>query len=75
MVEKGSYAMHVAEGGLDWNYWLISLAFGVGSLPVQQIINLWYSYGQKFKRRREKKRLEKDGQLTTRHLPSSTVHA
>lgn len=55
MVEKGSYAMHVAEGGLDWNYWLISLALGVGSLPVQQIINICYGYGLRLKRSRENK--------------------
>jgi len=67
MVEKGSFAMHVAKDGLSWNYWLLSLILGIGSLPVQQIINLWFSYGQSFKRRRQEKRLARSGHLTTRN--------
>jgi len=73
MVEKGSYAMHVAEGGLDLKYWIISLVLGFGSLPVQQIINLWYRYGQKFKSRREDKRLARSGQLTTRNADARSA--
>lgn len=67
MVELGSFAIHVAEGGLNWKYWLISIALGAGSLPVQQLINFWFKYGENFKRRREDKRLTKNGQLTTRN--------
>ena len=39
MVELGGKAMHVVDGGLDLNYWLFSIGIGLGSLPVQQIIN------------------------------------
>jgi len=67
MVEFGSYAMHVAEGGLSAKFWGISMAFGVGSLPVQQIINFAYRLGTLSRRRwREEKRIKKDGRLTTR---------
>jgi Ca2+ transporting ATPase len=40
MVEFGGDAMHVAEGGLNSALWGYSIAFGAGSLLVQQIINL-----------------------------------
>jgi hypothetical protein len=40
MVEFGGDAMHVAEGGLNSALWGYSIAFGSGSLLVQQIINL-----------------------------------
>jgi Ca2+ transporting ATPase len=42
MVEFGGKAMHVAEGGLDVKYWGLSIGLGVGSLPVQQIINILF---------------------------------
>ena len=67
MVEMGSHALHVTEDGLSAKYWIISVVIGFGSLPVQQIINFWFAYGQKFKRRREDKRLAKNGRLTTRN--------
>merc|ERR1712232_30790 len=74
MVQVGSFAIHVAEGGLSWNYWLISIIIGAGSLPVQQLINFWYRYGQNFKRQREDKRLTKSGQLTTRNTDSRSAN-
>ena len=40
MVEFGGDAMHVSEGGLNSALWGYSIAFGAGSLLVQQIINL-----------------------------------
>ncbi|KAL3822830.1 hypothetical protein ACHAXA_011467 [Cyclostephanos tholiformis] len=40
MVEFGGKAMHVAAGGISGELWGYSIAFGAGSLPVQQIINL-----------------------------------
>ncbi len=39
IVEIGGKAMHVADGGLDWKYWGLSMGIGVLSLPIQQIIN------------------------------------
>ena len=42
MVQYGSNAMHVAEGGLNGELWGWSLLFGFLSLPVQQIINILY---------------------------------
>lgn len=73
MVEMGSHALHVAENGLDWNYWLISIIIGAGSLPVQQLINLFFSYGQKIKRGRHEKRLARSGELTTRNTHISSI--
>jgi len=43
MVEFGGKAMHVTDDGLSLKFWLMSLAFGAASLPVQQVINVLYS--------------------------------
>ncbi|KAL3772078.1 hypothetical protein ACHAWU_008100 [Discostella pseudostelligera] len=43
MVEFGGKAMHVSENGLDAELWGYSIAFGFGSLPVQQVINVIYA--------------------------------
>ena len=40
MVEFGGKAMHVADGGLEGKYWGLSIGVGMGSLVVQQLINL-----------------------------------
>eukprot|EP00984_Skeletonema_dohrnii_P001070 scaffold336_cov92-Skeletonema_dohrnii-CCMP3373.AAC.1 len=42
MVEFGGKAMHVADDGLNGELWGWSLLFGVGSLPIQQIINILF---------------------------------
>jgi len=68
MVQFGSYAMHVAEGGLDAQYWGVSMAFGLGSFPVQQIINVLYRLGIHSKRWREEKRVKKNAKYTTRNI-------
>lgn len=73
MVEKGSFALHVTEDGLDRKYWLVSIILGFFSLIVQQIINLVYRYGQKIKSRRYEKRLAKSGQLTTRNADTGSA--
>mmetsp|Transcript_8377 Transcript_8377/g.24126 ORF Transcript_8377/g.24126 Transcript_8377/m.24126 type:complete len:1235 (-) Transcript_8377:126-3830(-) len=41
IVEFGSVAFHVSDG-LPGRFWLISILFGLGSLPVQQVINVLY---------------------------------
>jgi hypothetical protein len=35
IVELGSAAFHLSKGGLEGKYWASSLAFRVGSLPLQ----------------------------------------
>ena len=47
IVEFGGNAMHVYLGGLSGKYWGISIAFGVGSLIMQQVINVAYWLGKK----------------------------
>jgi Ca2+ transporting ATPase len=63
MVEFGSYAMSVSPTGLSGIYWVISLAFGVGSLFVQQVINVIYLVFQKLKLSRNTHREAADRQL------------
>ena len=65
IVQYGSVAFAVAEGGLDLKYWGLSLLLGAGSLPVQQVINLLYRLGKNYKVLRNRKRLKKNGNLAT----------
>ena len=68
IVEFGSIAFRVADGGLDPEFWALSLVLGVLSLPVQQIINFFYRCGQRYTIYRNKKRKQKDGHLTTQKI-------
>jgi Ca2+ transporting ATPase len=68
IVQYGSLAFHVAEGGLEGKWWGLSLALGVGVFPVQQVINVAYTLGQKYKGLRMKKRLTRGGHLTTQRF-------
>lgn len=45
IVQFGGFVMHCVAGGLDAKYWGISLGFGLGSFPVQQLINVLYRLG------------------------------
>jgi hypothetical protein len=60
----GREAFHVAEDGLDRRMWLISICIGAGSLPMQQIINVLYTAGLKYKGYRSTKRRRRDGGLS-----------
>lgn len=74
MVEFGAQAMHVADGGLPADLWGISLAFGAGSLIIQQIINVVYRVVAKnAKIWREEKRVKRSGALTTRHVDEAVL--
>lgn len=70
MVEFGGVAMHVHDEGLDGKYWAISMAFGAGSLIIQQVINLIYKvvgdshYGMW----RERKRVDLSRRISTMHI-------
>lgn len=67
IVEFGSKAFHVADGGLDTREWIISLVCGAVSLPVQQIINIVYKSGGKvYKGYRANNRRKRDAALSTR---------
>ena len=69
MVEYGGIAMHTAEGGLDGEYWGVSMAFGAGSLIVQQVINLAYKYScVSYGVWRERKRVLNDRRISTMHV-------
>ena len=68
IVQFGSVAFHVSKGGLDAKYWGFSLAFGIGSLPVQQLINLVYRAGQRYNGWRHKRRLKRNNTLSTRSI-------
>jgi len=57
MISFFSHAMRVKEGGLPADIWGWCLLFGVGSIPMQQLINAVYSitrnYGPLRKRRKQ----------------------
>lgn len=42
IVEFGSVAFRVSENGLSGTHWGLCMLLGVGSLPWQQVINLFY---------------------------------
>lgn len=66
IVQFGSVAFHVSEGGLNAKFWGLSLGLGVGTLPWQQVINVIYAMGLNYKGYRMKKRLQKSGSLNVR---------
>jgi len=69
MVEFGGLAMSVAEDGLDGMYWGVSMAFGAGSLFVQQVINILYKYGHfSYGLWRERRRINSDRRISTMHI-------
>ena len=65
IVEFGSYAFKVAEDGLSLKFWGWSLLFGVGSLPVQQVINVVFQTFQDHNINRNKTRSAKVRHMTT----------
>ena len=70
IVEFGSVAFHVAEDGLSARFWGVSLVLGVGSLPVQQLINLLYRSGLNYKNWRLNKRKARNAKLTHQRAPN-----
>jgi Ca2+ transporting ATPase len=72
IVEFGSIAFKVVEGGLDAKYWGVSLMLGAGSLPVQQVINVLFRMGQKHIVSRNRKRSTKLGHMTTKRTNGSS---
>eukprot|EP00980_Cylindrotheca_fusiformis_P004836 scaffold1034_cov127-Cylindrotheca_fusiformis.AAC.17 len=72
IVMFGREAFRVAEDGLNGKMWLISILIGVGSLPVQQLINVMYSLGVRYKGYRSTKRRRRDGALSHRTASSKT---
>merc|ERR1712071_304229 len=43
MIQYGSHALHVHEGGLSLELWIVSVVIGAMSLPVQQAINFLFA--------------------------------
>jgi hypothetical protein len=74
IVEFGSVAFHVSEGGLSGKFWGVSMVLGVGSLPVQQVINVIYKGAKKYKGYRNRRRLAKNSHLATQRLQGGHVH-
>jgi P-type Ca2+ transporter type 2B len=65
IVQYGSIAFKVAKGGLDAQYWALSLVLGAASLLVQQFINFIYGLGQRYNVYKNRNRSRKGGHLTT----------
>lgn len=68
IVQFGSKAFHVVDDGLDGRDWAISLCLGLGSFPVQQVINVLFRWASKYKSSRNKKRLRKQQRLITQNI-------
>ena len=65
IVQFGSLAFNVVQGGLSAKYWGLSLVLGASTLVVQQVINIIYRLGQRYNIHKNRSRSRKDGQLTT----------
>jgi Ca2+ transporting ATPase len=65
IVQFGSVAFAVAEGGLPGKFWGLSLIFGAGSLLIQQGINVIFAAGVHYSGYRIQKRLKKNRNLAT----------
>jgi len=71
MVQFGGKALHVSDGGLTPELWGWSLLMGVGSLPVQQVINFVYKHCHlHYIAMRDRRRLSSARRLSTRHIPA-----
>lgn len=69
IVQFGGKAMHVHDGGLNAELWGYSLAFGVVSLPIQQIINCIYAFfNLHYGIWRERRRVQESRRLSTAHI-------
>lgn len=66
IVQFGTVAFHVVEGGLNAKYWAITVGIGALSLPVQQLINYMYWIGQKYNSWRISRRRAKNYALAFR---------
>jgi len=69
MVEQGQQAIRAHTGGLSGKLWGVCIAIGAGSLPMQQLINVLYMLGQKYKpwRSKHKKMNNSFRELTDGH--------
>jgi Ca2+ transporting ATPase len=74
IVQFGSVAFHVSEGGLSIKYWLVCLGIGAGELVWHQVINVLYLLGQKYNGLRNSKRLQKAGSLSRRMVDDGHLH-
>jgi hypothetical protein len=71
IVQFGSVAFSVADDGLDGKFWGLSLILGFGSLPVQQVINVLYTFGLNHRGLRNQKRMTKGRTQTTQSYNDS----
>jgi Ca2+ transporting ATPase len=71
MVQFGGNAMHVSEGGLDLDLWGYSIAFGAGSLPIQLVINLFFTFYCRYFGMWRSRRLEASRRLFSRRVSLS----
>lgn len=73
IVQFGSYAFKVANGGLSAELWAVSMILGAGSIPVQQVINVIFNVVQAYKISRNPTRNVKMGQFTTRRASEAML--
>jgi magnesium-transporting ATPase (P-type) len=71
MVQYGGEAMHVHKDGLSGELWGYSIAFGAGSLPIQQVINLLFAFLSRYFGMCRSRRLEASRRLFSRRVSLS----
>lgn len=75
IVQFGSVAFSVVDGGLGPLHWGISLLLGFFSLPVQQLINFVYRLCQRYNINKNNQRRLRAGQMSTTNIGSERVSA
>ena len=73
IVQFGSVAFAVVEGGLSLEKWGLCMLIGVGALPVQQLINVVFTLGTKFGGSRNSTRLDTDRRMVSQLKKESSV--
>jgi hypothetical protein len=73
IVQFGSVAFAVVEGGLSIEKWGLCMLIGAGALPVQQLINTVFTLGTNFHGSRNSTRMETDRRMVSQLKKESSV--
>lgn len=74
IVQFGGKALHVAKDGLSGDMWALSLILGAFSLPLQQLINMFFTLGLNAKSWRQRLRLQRDASLRSWYQSNTAGH-
>jgi hypothetical protein len=74
IVQFAAGAFNVVNGGLSTEYWGLSLFLGFMSLPMQQLINTFYTLSKRYRVHRSLKRKKKAAKFVVKKINHTTDH-